>query len=881
MADGRTGSGDRKRPYRRRITCSECNKIIDSDYKDRHVNSQHKGKTVTFTEVIDHSQPRLSFFGIRTQKIESEADPKCSKSSDSDLASNASSATADGNVNEESSDCTETRTSSEMAISQENIAQQHEVTTLCEDDKTSPMVTDTCSDPCPESTEPSTCEHHTIPCHEGPHQPVMDKYNPQKFSTESYQRDFQSEWFKIYPWLSYSLEKHEASCYACSHFLSDDTFKFSNWKKTERLKKHHTSTSHKLAMTKWIDHRENIRTKSSVLQQIDSAHKAFVQRNRQYLKTIIECLLYTAQQNIAQRGHDEKRDDISSASDTNRGNFLELLHLRSKDIPWLEERMTSKLKQHAQWTSPIIQNELLQIIADLVVERIKADVVASQKYGIIVDETSDIGRTEQVSICLSFLDKGKKKEAFIGFYETKTTDGETLYALVTKAIGDLNLDLTNIVGECFDGASNMSGKEKGLAGRMKECAPMAIYVHCYGHVLNLALQDTMKEVVPLRNALGTIQSLYNFLEASPKRHALFGDIKVENEHLALTLKSLSITRWSCRWEAVKSVHEQIERIVKALIQLGDDKDPKTYSESRALLTAICDFEFILGLCVLKVILSNTNSLSKYLQAKNMDVITARRNADLTISTLRKCRNEESFENIWERADQISQNMKAWIEDTPVTFRDARVPHRKPSRRLQALVGEGVGIDAPEMTAVRHHRVHTYYSSIDKVLLELDVRFKGNDQDVLCALGAIALNATPSESDYKLVTDFYGLDKDLLEADHALFQESKEKHAKVSLITAPDVVQFMYENELSGMLPEFAKVATILAVIPATSCSAERSFSGLRRLKTYLRSTIGQKRLSSLALISTEREYTNRVIEEDMDKIIDIFGERKGRNKYFF
>ena len=225
----------------------------------------------------------------------------------------------------------------------------------------------------------------------------------------------------------------------------------------------------------------------------------------------------------------------------------------------------------------------------------------------------------------------------------------------------------------------MSGKEKGLAARMKECAPMVIYVHCYGHLLNLALQDTMKEVVPLHNALGTIQSLYNFLEASPKRHAFFGDIKVEHEHLPLTLKSLSITRWSCRWEAVKSVHEQIERIVKALIQLAEDKDPKTYSDSRALLSAICDFEFILGLCILKVILSNTNSLSRYLQSKNMDVITARRNADFTIRTLGECRNDDSFDKIWQRADQISQNIKSWIENTRFSFCDTRIPRQKPSQ----------------------------------------------------------------------------------------------------------------------------------------------------------------------------------------------------------
>ena len=65
---------------------------------------------------------------------------------------------------------------------------------------------------------------------------------------------------------------------------------------------------------------------------------------------------------------------------------------------------------------------------------------------------------------------------------------------------------------------------------------------------------------------------------------------------------------SCRWEAVKAVYGQMERIVKALLTLSSDKDPKTYFESRALLTAICDLEFIFGLCVLKVILSNTNSL---------------------------------------------------------------------------------------------------------------------------------------------------------------------------------------------------------------------------------------------------------------------------------
>ena len=73
-----------------------------------------------------------------------------------------------------------------------------------------------------------------------------------------------------------------------------------------------------------------------------------------------------------------------------------------------------------------------------------------------------------------------------------------------------------------------------------------------------------------------------------------------------------------------------------------------------------------------------------------------------------------------------------------------------------------------------------------------------------------------------------------------------------------------------MFPEFSNVVHILAVIPATSCYAERSFSALRRLKTYLRSTMGQQRVSSITLINIERAYVNSVFNNDMDRIIDIF-----------
>jgi hypothetical protein len=45
----------------------------------------------------------------------------------------------------------------------------------------------------------------------------------------------------------------------------------------------------------------------------------------------------------------------------------------------------------------------------------------------------------------------------------------------------------------------------------------------------------------------------------------------------------------------------------------------------------------------------------------------------------------------------------------------------------------------------------------------------------------------------------------------------------------------------------------MATLPVTTCSSERSFSSLRRLKTYLRNTIGEDRLNGLALLNIHRD----------------------------
>jgi len=863
----------RKRPYRLRVTC-ECGKVIDSDYKKRHVDLLHDGKSMTFSLFHDDKQQTLSGFLVKRQTLEKSVkqipDSQETVSVGSCVAQIDQEHVLPPRIGEIADADTDDTTLSQVSSDHDS--------DLSDQDSSHDKIID--------DTKSADASILSLSKDFLPQQPVLKEYNPKKFGKETTSRDFKPEWYKIHPWLNYDIENKQGTCFPCEVFMKSNSFKFENWKKTHRLLKHAKSDCHRLAMTKWINYRANKKQKTTVLKQLDSAHKEEVTRNRAYLKVIIECLLFTAQQNIAQRGQSEDRSNLDNVSDVNRGNFLELLHLRCHDIPWFAEKLKCQLGNHAQWTSPMVQNELLDIIASLVLKRITRDVRASGQCSIIVDETSDISRKEQVAICLRYIVEGQTKESFVGFYSTPSTEGQALHELIKDVFRKLDLKLEEIVGQCFDGAANMSGIHKGLATRMRENSPLAIYVHCYGHLLNLAIQSTMTDVVPLRNALGTIQSLYNFLEASPKRHAMFEDIKMDGEPIARTLKSLSITRWACRWEAVKAVASQLPRIVKALLEMANDRDAKIYTESSALLNAICDFEFVFGLVLLKIILSTTNSLNSYLQKKTLDVVTAKKTADATIQTLSECRNDKSFETAWETAQNFSDLIKQNITDARFAFKDAMLPRRRQvSRRLQALVGEfdtSEDDHAQPQTAKDHYRIATYFAGIDKVLAEMKSRFDGNDQDLLCSLGNVVLNPNAPEEDCERVASHYRVDSALLNAEKTIFMKFVVDSG-FEMKSAASIAQKMYENDLHEVLPVYYKVVSILATIPATSCSAERSFSSLRRTKTYLRSTMGQSRLSSVALINVERCYTNMVVanQDGMDRVIDTFGQHPSRKQYFF
>ena len=63
------------------------------------------------------------------------------------------------------------------------------------------------------------------------------------------------------------------------------------------------------------------------------------------------------------------------------------------------------------------------------------------------------------------------------------------------------------------------------------------------------------------------------------------------------------------------------------------------------------------------------------------------------------------------------------------------------------------------------------------------------------------------------------------------------------------------------------ILQIVLTLPIANVSSERSFSSLRNLRTFLRSSTSEDRLSGLALLNIERELT---FEINLDRAVDIF-----------
>ena len=117
----------------------------------------------------------------------------------------------------------------------------------------------------------------------------------------------------------------------------------------------------------------------------------------------------------------------------------------------------------------------------------------------MVDETTDARTEEQCVVVIRWVDNGlQAHEDFIGMYVTASTDANSIVAIIKDALMHINLSLAQCRDQCYDGAAVMQGCRNGVAVQILQVELRTLYAHCYGHYLNLACQDVIWPLNPLK-----------------------------------------------------------------------------------------------------------------------------------------------------------------------------------------------------------------------------------------------------------------------------------------------------------------------------------------------------------------------------------------------
>ena len=118
----------------------------------------------------------------------------------------------------------------------------------------------------------------------------------------------------------------------------------------------------------------------------------------------------------------------------------------------------------------------------------------------------------------------------------------SIVTLLLDALLRFQIPLSKIRGQCYDGCSTMAGAKSGVAPRIAEKEPRAVFTHCFGHSLNLGVSDTVKQSPLIKDCLDTCFELVKLVKFSPMREASLRNIKEEVGSGAHGIRTLCPTR---------------------------------------------------------------------------------------------------------------------------------------------------------------------------------------------------------------------------------------------------------------------------------------------------------------------------------------------------
>ena len=628
-----------------------------------------------------------------------------------------------------------------------------------------------------------------------------------------------------YPCLSYSLKEDAVYCADCVAFSQAKvlhvTKPLKDWSNAKKqVDAHLTSTDHKTAATRARDYlKVCTKEKHSINEHISQAYKDTVDQNRQALSAIIETIVLCDKQNIS----------LHKGNDEDWSNFMALLCYRAQTDEALKKHLDSAPK-NARYISPLIQNELIDICASQVTSKIVEEVKQAGCYTVLADEFSDISTTEQISLCLRYVveEDGSHvvKEQFVAFIPTRDTTGETLTKKISEKLHQLGLDDCTIVGQGYDGAVNMSGHICGVQARMGKDHPHAVYVHCRNHQLNLGICKSC-QLLLARNMYDTSSEVLQFINSSPKRLQVYLD-----QSDGTRLKKFCPVRWSHKSESIHVLLENYDAILATLETLQEDSDSKTQSKATSFYNSLTSFSFLVSLVLIEAPMQHLVPLTQSLQSTSTDLVKASSHASSTVTLLQKKRNEE-FDSLWEKTCKIA-------EDLDIEVSMPRIAKRQAQRA-----------NTPAATPKDYWRRNLYVPFLDHLITEL--------QDRLCTPQPrlAAEHLLPSNISKLTSTEWENIKEEyepLLPHPSRLDSELDSWKQAIQDSTVPPTRELTEAlDHAYDLFPNIHMILKVLLTMPVSTATAERPFSTLTRLKTYLRNTMGDERLTSLALLNIHQK----------------------------
>ena len=257
--------------------------------------------------------------------------------------------------------------------------------------------------------------------------------------------------------------------------------------------------------------------------------------------------------------------------------------------------------------------------------------------------------------------------------------------------------------------SNMAGIRNGVAKKIRDEEPRAVFTHCYEHSLNLAVSDTIKKSSVMKNSFNTVHEITKLVKYSPRRESLFNSIKDDLASGNTGIRILCPTRWTVRADSMGSIVKNYSVLQELWDQaISIVRDTETISQIRGIDALMRTFDFFFGLVLGECLLRHTDNLSRTLQ-KNFSASEGQIVAEKTKLTLLSIRNEASFDSFWEKVVGMSERVHV---EEPRLSRRRRVPRRYED-----------GIAEPEYsTTPEDHYRRIYYEALDLLVHGIEDRF---------------------------------------------------------------------------------------------------------------------------------------------------------------